>query len=80
MFVTDSLFRGHYGDNRSVVIWLNLDNREQVDELYAEWNGNGAKIVSPPDSKPWKLYEFTAVDLGGNQFRLFYDFSSDKNS
>ena len=34
-------------------------------------------IISAPESKPWKLHEFTAADLDGNVFRVFYDFSRD---
>jgi hypothetical protein len=31
--------------------------------------------VSTPESKPWHLHEFTARDLDGNRFRVFYDFA-----
>jgi len=75
MFLTNPDFRAQYGNASPVVIWLNLDNKKQVDELYAIWNANGARIISPPESKPWKLHEFTASDLDGNLFRVFYDFS-----
>ncbi|NUS60381.1 MAG: hypothetical protein HOQ01_05485, partial [Lysobacter sp.] len=37
-----------------------------------------AIIVARPESKPWKLREFTAADRDGNLFRVFYDFSSDE--
>ena len=58
--------------------WLALpDGKEEVDELYAIWNGSDAKIISAPESKPWKLHEFTASDLDANLFRVFYDFSRD---
>ena len=77
MFLTNPDFRAQYGNASPVVIWLNLDNKKQVDELYAIWNANGARIISPPESKPWKLHEFTASDLDGNLFRVFYDFSRD---
>jgi predicted lactoylglutathione lyase len=59
------------------MVWLNLDSRGEVDELYEIWNSAEARIISPPDSKPWKLHEFTASDLDGNLFRVFYDFSRD---
>ena len=75
MFLTDPNFREHHGNAPPVVIWLNLDSNEEVDELYAIWNAAGAKIISSPESKPWKLHEFTASDLDGNLFRVFYDFS-----
>ena len=77
MFLTDASFRVQYGNAPPVMIWLNLDGKDEVDELHASWDANGAKIVSPPESKPWKLHEFTVSDLDGNLFRVFYDFSRD---
>ena len=77
MFLTDSDFRERHGNAPPVMIWLNLDNKEEVDELYEIWNAGGGRIISPPASKPWMLHEFTASDLDGNLFRVFYDFSRD---
>lgn len=77
MFLTDRDFRQHHGNSPPVLIWLNLDSKNEVDELYQTWNAAGAIIDSPPVSKPWKLHEFTASDLDGNLFRVFYDFSRD---
>ena len=77
MFLTDHDFREHRGNVPPVLVWLNLDSKEEVDELYEIWNSGEARIISPPDSKPWKLHEFTASDLDGNLFRVFYDFSRD---
>jgi predicted lactoylglutathione lyase len=77
MFLTDGEFREHHGNVPPVMVWLNLDSREEVDELYEIWNSAEARIISPPDSKLWKLHEFTASDLDGNLFRVFYDFSRD---
>lgn len=77
MFLTDEAFRTHYRNMAPVMVWLNLDSREAVDELYQLWSATQARIVSPPESKPWKLHEFTAADPDGNLFRVFYDFSSD---
>ena len=77
MFLTDSDFREMRGNAPPVMIWLNLNSKEEVDELYEIWNAGEAKIVSPPESKSWKLHEFTASDLDGNLFRVFYDFSRD---
>ncbi|HEY0723076.1 MAG TPA: VOC family protein [Pyrinomonadaceae bacterium] len=77
MFLTDTSFRVQYGNAPPVMIWLNLDGKDEVDKLHASWNASGAKIVSPPESKPWKLHEFTVSDLDGNLFRVFYDFSRD---
>ncbi len=77
MFLTDTNFRTHHGNAPPVMIWLNLDSKQEVDEIYEIWNTAGARILSPPESKPWKLHEFTASDLDGNLFRVFYDFSRD---
>jgi uncharacterized glyoxalase superfamily protein PhnB len=77
IFLTDREFRAPHDNAAPVVIWLNLNSKDEVDELYAIWNDGGARIISPPESKPWKLHEFTASDLDGNLFRVFYDFSRD---
>lgn len=76
MFLTNAAFREHYGNSGPVVIWLNLDSKEAVDALHELWRENEAKIVSPPESKPWGLHEFTAADLDGNRLRVFYDFAT----
>ena len=77
MFLTDTDFRAAHGNAPPVMTWLNLDSKDEVDELYGMWNATGTNILSPPESKPWKLHEFTASDLDGNLFRVFYDFSRD---
>ena len=77
MFLTDRDFREHHRNDPPVLIWINLNSKEEVDELYEIWNAAEARIISPPASKPWKLHEFTASDLDGNLFRVFYDFSRD---
>ena len=77
IFLTSRGFRETRGNAPPVVIWLNLDSIEEVDALYELWRDSQAKIVSPPEAKPWKLHEFTAADLDGNLFRVFYDFSRD---
>lgn len=76
MFLTNRAFREQYGNVGPVLIWLNLDSREEVNELHALWSGSQAKIISPPESKPWGLHEFTVEDLDGNLFRVFYDFAT----
>ncbi len=75
MFLTSPAFRQMYGNSGPVLVWLNLGSREEVDELYQQWSSQKAKIVSAPESKPWKLYESTAADIDGNLLRVFYDFS-----
>lgn len=77
MFLTNIGFREMYSTSGPVVIWLNLNSKAEVDALYRDWNGRQARLVSPPESKPWKLHEFTAADLDGNLFRVFYDFRHD---
>ncbi len=76
IFLTDDTFRVHGRHPAPVTVWLNLDSKEQVNELYRLWNTSQAKIVSPPESKPWGLHEFTASDLDGHLFRVFYDFAT----
>jgi predicted lactoylglutathione lyase len=76
MFLTDDTFREHYRNVAPVLVWLNLDSKEQVNELHKLWSATQAKIVSPPESKPYGLHEFTAADLDGNLFRVFYDFAT----
>lgn len=77
MFLTDRDFRAPHCNAPPVMIWLNLNSKEEVDELYEIWKASEARIISAPESKPWKLHEFTASDLDGNLFRVFYDFSRD---
>jgi len=73
LFLTNAAFREHYGNSGPVLIWLNLDSKADVDALHETWRGNEAKIVSPPESKPWGLHEFSAADPDGNLLRVFYD-------
>ena len=75
MFLTNGEFREQYRNAIPVLIWLNLDSKKAVDELYEAWSSSGARIVSKPESKPWNLHEFAAADLDGNLLRVFYDFN-----
>src|SRR5262249_4166421 len=75
LFLTDDAFRGDEGKWTPSVIWLNLNSKTEVNELHEAWSARGAQIVAKPESKPWNLHEFTAVDLDGNLFRVFYDFA-----
>ena len=52
MFLTNAPFRAHYGTCGPVMIWLNLNSRQEVDELYHRWRQAGAKIVAEPEDKP----------------------------
>ena len=77
VFLTNPSFRETRRNSGPVVIWINLNGKEEVDRLYQQWKDSHARIVSPPESMPWKLHEFTASDLDGNLLRVFYDFSRD---
>lgn len=77
MFLTNSAFCKHYGNGGIVVVWLNLNSKQEVDELYHRWAKAGAVILNGPEDKPWGLRQFRAADLDGNQLRVFYDFSRD---
>jgi uncharacterized glyoxalase superfamily protein PhnB len=76
MFLADREGRKEYGTVGPILIWLNLESKEEVDELYRVWSAGGARLTSPPESKPWGLHEFTTTDLDGNVFRAFYDFAT----
>ena len=69
-------YRKGYGTAGPAAIWLNLESKEEVDELYRLWGSSGAEIRSAPESKPWGLYEFTAADPDGNYQRVFFDFAT----
>jgi predicted lactoylglutathione lyase len=75
MFLTNTAFREGNGNGAPVLIWLNLSSKDEVNDLHGQWSRSQAKIVSPPESKPWGLHEFTAADLDGNLFRVFFDFA-----
>jgi uncharacterized glyoxalase superfamily protein PhnB len=76
MFLANNQFRQGYGNVGPTLTWLNLGSKDEVDELYRSWSASNAKLMSPPESKPWGLHEFTATDLDGNLFRVFYDFAT----
>jgi len=59
IFLTDNASRGSDGTGAPAVIWLNVNSRKEVDELYRAWSSAGARIVSKPEAKPWNLHEFT---------------------
>ena len=67
IFLTNTAFREHYGTGASVMVWLNLNSRQEVDELYDRWKQAGARIVAEPEDKPWHLREFRVADLDGDR-------------
>jgi uncharacterized glyoxalase superfamily protein PhnB len=75
MFLTNAGFRERHGIGGPVTVWLNLDSRDEVDELHRRWREAGAKILAEPADQPWHLREFRVADRDGNQLRVFYDFS-----
>ena len=76
LFLTNGVFREQYGNSGPVLVWLNLDSKEEVNELFELWRANEANVVSTPESKPWGLHEFTVADPDVNLLRVFYDFST----
>lgn len=76
MFLANQQHRKEYGNVGPTLTWLNLESKEEVDDLYRVWSASGAKLISAPESKSWGLHEFTAADLDGNLFRVFYDFGT----
>jgi catechol 2,3-dioxygenase-like lactoylglutathione lyase family enzyme len=64
------------GPLHPIRIWLNLPSISEVDALHLQWKNSGVPISSPPERKPWGLYEFTAKDCDENSFRVFYDFET----
>lgn len=76
VFMANEQFRKNRGNVGPIMTWLNLSSIEVVDELHREWSAAKVNVISPPESKPWGLHEFTASDLDGNLFRVFYDFAT----
>ena len=76
MFLASSAYRKERGNVGPVLTWLNLESKEEVDELFRLWSRSEAKLISEPESKPWGLHEFMAEDVDGNLFRVFHDFGT----
>jgi predicted lactoylglutathione lyase len=76
LFLANAEYRKHRGNAAPILIWLNLNSKDEVNKLYRLWSDTKADLISEPESKPWGLYEFTAKDPDGNLFRVFYDFAT----
>jgi uncharacterized glyoxalase superfamily protein PhnB len=75
MFLTTPSFRAVHGLKSPSIVWLNLNSKQEVDELFERWRETGAEIVEAVEDKPWHLREFRVADPDGNQLRVFYDFN-----
>lgn len=78
IFMATAAYRSGLGNTGPIVLWLNLSNRIEVDVLHKRWAAAGARVLGPPEAKPYKLYEFFAQDPDGNVLRVFYDFGQDR--
>lgn len=76
LFLANAEYRRGLANPGPVVIWINLESRDEVDALHRLWSERQARVVSTPESKPWGLHEFTAADLDDNILRVFYDFAT----
>jgi uncharacterized glyoxalase superfamily protein PhnB len=76
MFLANPQYRRAYGNVGPTLIWVNLESKEEVDDLYRAWSASNARVMSAPESKPWGLHEFMAADPDGNLLRVFYDFAT----
>ena len=52
MFLTNALFRAVHGPRSPVIVWLNLNSKQEVDELFERWKHAGARIVETVEDKP----------------------------
>ena len=76
LFLAGPSFREGSGNASPVLTWLNLNSKDQVDDLHRAWHSTRAILLSDPESKPYGLHEYTAADPDGNRFRVFYDFAT----
>ena len=53
-------------------MWLHIDvdTRAELEALYHEYQHSGARIVEPPEDRPWGRREMRVQDLDGHTFRV----------
>ena len=73
LFLAGPAFRQGRGNPSPVLTWLNLQSVAEVDDLHRAWHLADAILLSAPESNASGLHEFTAVDIDGNRFRVFFD-------
>ena len=73
LFLANEEFRQERGNGAPVLVWLNLESKDEVNALFREWTMTMARLMSSPETKPWGLHEFTVADVDGNLLRVFYD-------
>jgi uncharacterized glyoxalase superfamily protein PhnB len=56
------------GKNGNGELAFTLDNNQQVDELFSQWQARGITIILPPTKVPYG-YTFVALDVDGNRLR-----------
>ena len=62
MFLTNTPVSRRPRTKSPVIVWLNLNSKQAVDELFERWKDTGAKIVEAVEDKPWNLREFRVAD------------------
>jgi hypothetical protein len=58
MFLTNAPFRAVHGPKGPVIVWLNLNSKQEVDELFERWkdtvDGNQLRVF---DDFNWEMSE-----------------------
>ena len=45
MFLTNSPFRAAHGPQSPVIVWINFNNKQEVDELFERWKDQNPACV-----------------------------------